>query len=206
MANPEHVRIVRQGKNAIAEWRASHPHERLDLSAADFRSADLRSADLSGADLSGADLSEANLFGADLSGASLHGARLLRADLSGATIFRADLSGADLNRADLIWAGLFRADLGGAALTWANLTGATLEGANVERAELYETVLVDIDLSRVRGLASVVHRGPAFWTNGRCVSPGRCRRYSCAAAACPISTSNICPRSWARRSSSTPAS
>ena len=31
MANPEHVEIVKRGKDAIAAWRAEHPTGELDL-------------------------------------------------------------------------------------------------------------------------------------------------------------------------------
>src|SRR5688500_5814414 len=36
MANHEHVALVRRGTQAIAAWCAEHPHERLDLEAADL--------------------------------------------------------------------------------------------------------------------------------------------------------------------------
>ena len=51
MANPEHVAVVRKGKDAIAEWRRSNPGVQLDLSGADLRSTE--GPDLAGADLAG---------------------------------------------------------------------------------------------------------------------------------------------------------
>ena len=59
MANPEHVRIVKEGVEKLSSFRQENPVVELDL-----READLFRANLSGADLSGADLRWANLGGA----------------------------------------------------------------------------------------------------------------------------------------------
>jgi len=96
MANPEHVEIVKQGAEAIAEWRRYCPAERLDFSR----------ANLCRFELSEFNLSEADLWMADLSGADLSGADLSGADLSGA-----DLSGADLKKANLVTTNLCEANL-----------------------------------------------------------------------------------------------
>ena len=56
MANPEHVEVVKRGRQMIAQWRREHPGETLDL----------RGADLRGADLSLSNLTEADLYGARL--------------------------------------------------------------------------------------------------------------------------------------------
>ena len=77
MANPEHVKVVRQGAAAIAEWRRQNPGVRLDLSGVDLSGADLNGADLAGSSLPMANLTEAGLTEADLSGADLLGAYLL---------------------------------------------------------------------------------------------------------------------------------
>ena len=69
--NTEHVALVRQGSERIAEWRAKHPGEVLNLSGAD-----LSGAYLAGANLVNADLTNANLTGADLTDADLHGAKV----------------------------------------------------------------------------------------------------------------------------------
>ena len=96
MANPEHVKVVRQGARAIRRWREQHPGEWMQL-----RGAYLSGADLHGADLNGADLRDAYLNGAVLSGADLSGAVLNGADLNGAVLSGADLSDAVLSGADL---------------------------------------------------------------------------------------------------------
>ena len=152
MANPEHMRIVRGGTDALEEWREKNPDERLDLDG----------ADLNGVKLSRADLSNASLGGTKLEGANLGGVNLDSAHLDGADLESADLRGALLSNADLSDATLFRTDLRGSDLWYANLTSAVVSGANFEGALLYETVLADIDLSQARGLEGVVHTGPSI--------------------------------------------
>ena len=71
MANPNHVEIVKQGAEAIAEWRKANPGERLDLRAADLRGAYLYEVDLRGADMRGANLRGTFLYQADMRGADL---------------------------------------------------------------------------------------------------------------------------------------
>jgi hypothetical protein len=99
MANLEHVRLVREGRKAIAHWRGLHPDERLDLSGANLLSTNLLGANLTNADLSNADLSGANLYEADLSGANLLAANLAEANLSKAHLSGANLYGANFTGA-----------------------------------------------------------------------------------------------------------
>lgn len=151
MANPEHVDLLRQGADAIADWREANPGAPLELRGADLRRADLVGAALCEANLAGADLRDADLNAADLDGADLRRANLDLADLSGANLsgaylHEADLSRANLSRADLHSAQLNEARLRGANLTWANLmwadlVGADLEGSQLRGANLFETLL-----------------------------------------------------------------
>jgi len=87
MANPEHLKVVEQGKKAIGKWRRKN----LDVFF------DLTRADLTHADLSGADLSDATLSSANLSGANLRKACLDFADLDGVNLTHADLREAHLS-------------------------------------------------------------------------------------------------------------
>ena len=166
MANPEHVTVVRKGREATAQWRRSHPGVRLDLSEADLSRADLSDASLSGANLREANLSDANLRGANLREANLSDVNLSGADLSGAQLYRADLFAAGLGKANLSNAGLFRADLiladlSGANLVAANFLATDLSGADFSQATMGHTSLSYIDLSQVIGLTSVAHRNPS---------------------------------------------
>lgn len=141
MADPEHLKVVRDGRKAIARWRKQHSGRRLDLREADLSRADLVSANLWEANLSAADLGGADLFAANLGGSNLSGALLAMADLS-----EVDLSGADLR---------------GASLFSASLTAVNLRGANLSAAVCDSTMFGDCDLSQAEGLDSVVHAGPS---------------------------------------------
>jgi len=165
MANPEHVEMVKQGREAIAAWRANHPNERLDLRGADLFALDLgldligaglSGADLSGAELSWAKLSMTDLSSADLSNATLLGANLSDANLAGTALSEANLMQTDLSLANLREANLHSADLGGADLHHADLVGADFDGAIVAG-----TTFGDVDLSEVKNLETVIHRSPS---------------------------------------------
>lgn len=140
MADPGHVEIVKQGRDAISAWRKSKPGVHLDLSGADLvgvniSMAVLAKADLAGANLTGADFSSSNLAGADLSGA-----RLLYANLG-----TADLSGADLR---------------GAVISRSNLGGSELSGARFHGAQLGMSNFAGAWLQYAEGLDEVVHTFP----------------------------------------------
>ena len=55
MANPEHLKILKQGVDAWNAWRGQNPEICPDLSEADFSGAHLRRMDLHGANLLEAD-------------------------------------------------------------------------------------------------------------------------------------------------------
>lgn len=152
-----------------------------NLHGANLREADLHGADLSEADLGGANLRGANLRGvylrlaslseADLRGANLRGANLSVADLGGAHLSEADLREADLSEADLSGANLRGANLSEAHLNGAHLLVADLSGANLSGADLRGTdlsgatanysIFAALDLSEVKGLDAMRHRGPS---------------------------------------------
>ena len=102
VANPEHLKILRQGVEAWNKWREAQPSIRPNLSGANLSSranlsrAILTEANLSGANLSRAILTEANLSGANLSWADLVGAILSGANLVGALLIETNLIDATL--------------------------------------------------------------------------------------------------------------
>jgi hypothetical protein len=156
MADPEHLRILKQGVEEWNSWRGD-VEVRPDLRGANLRGANLRAAYLEGANLSEADLREATLFEAHLFEADLSGADLSRADLS-----RADLRRANLSEANLRAANLRAANLHGAYLSRANLRVAHLEEANLCGADLTFTNLVDASLTSADLTASRVY-GISAW-------------------------------------------
>jgi hypothetical protein len=67
----------------------------------------------------------------------------------------------DLSGADLSGANLSEADLRDADLDRANLHRANLDGANLDGAIIAHTILVDVDLSTVKGLDTIHHYAPS---------------------------------------------
>ncbi|MGA7409551.1 MAG: toll/interleukin-1 receptor domain-containing protein [Bryobacteraceae bacterium] len=117
-----------------------------NLSQANLRDANLRESNFRGSKLSGAEVQGANLRGAFLQEVGLNGLNLVEVNFNGANLTRADLRGANLQLVNLCDA---------------TLNGTKLAGADITGARLGWTVLGDVDLSDVRGLASVRHTGPS---------------------------------------------
>ncbi len=133
-----------------------------DLSGTDLRGVDLHYANLSRANLSRAKLRHADLSHADLSHANLSGAYLRHADLSHADLSHADLSGADLSGAYLRDADLSDADLSSADLSDADLSSVNLSDADLSHSKMWNTVFVNVDLCKTKGLVEVIHQGPSI--------------------------------------------
>ncbi len=129
MANPEHLKILKQGVEAWNRWREEKPDQSIDLSGADLREAKLKGAELWSAKLVEADLSGADLRRAILEGAELRGANFVDADLSGANLMYANLAYADLSFALLVGANLRLTGLQHARFPWATVSDADFRGA-----------------------------------------------------------------------------
>jgi uncharacterized protein YjbI with pentapeptide repeats len=122
-----------------------------------LHSANLVSADLRGKFLQGIYFEHVDLSGADLENAVVSWGRLRYALLVGANLREAHLSEADLFEANLM-----EANLQGADLILSNLTGADLTGSDWNEAQIDATIFGRNDLSRVKGLETVRHRGPSI--------------------------------------------
>jgi uncharacterized protein YjbI with pentapeptide repeats len=96
--------------------------------------------------LSNATLSKSDLRGADFSNADLMGASLRDANLYGTT-----LRGANLREVDL----------DGACLYETNLNSANLDDVNFGHSKLKSTFILNVDLSKSKGLDKVRHDGPS---------------------------------------------
>ena len=136
MANPEHLKILKQGVEKWNKWREEHPDVKPDLNKAALNWVPLR-------------------------GAHLWEADLCEADLIGAKLAAADFSGAYLGGANLIYAMLSEANLSGAYLGATNLIGADLDRADFTEARAFVTAFGDVDLSVAIGLETVRHEGPS---------------------------------------------
>lgn len=146
MANPNHVKILREGSEAWNKWVATNVSIAPDLSNADFSHAKLpltnfQEVDLSNANLEGADLSFSNFTWTELSSANLRKANLRSASFGEATLRNADLRGADLS--------------------FTVFNGAELQQANLEGAVCQQTYFTEVDLSTTRGLDACEHWAPS---------------------------------------------
>jgi uncharacterized protein YjbI with pentapeptide repeats len=98
----------------------------------------------------------ANLERADLSDAFLSGAFLIHSNLRSSCLKSVIIGGADLSYADLS-----NADLSHALAPHTNFTSAILADADFSGMLLADTVMADVDLSRVKGIGTCIHRGPS---------------------------------------------
>lgn len=87
MANPEHLKILKQGVKVWNEWWNENPDIIPNLSGADLSGADLSRAQLSRANLRMANLSKAELRDADLREVIFVNTNLERANLNGCKIY-----------------------------------------------------------------------------------------------------------------------
>ncbi len=143
MANPEHLKILKQGVEAWNRWRED------DLKQVHLRRPNLQRADLHGFNLESADLSDARLERANLKDANI-----ALADLSFANLMGANLQNADLRRAILFRANLRRV----------NIHGARLQNTVFHGAEFGYTTLEDVDFSESCNLDKAAHFGPCYIT------------------------------------------
>ena len=91
---------------------------------------------------------------------TLHGAILDRVNWRRADLSGADFAGASLNRSDLSGTDLTGANLAGSDLTAADLSGANLQDADLTESIVAFTLFTNIDISGIKGLASVRYEGP----------------------------------------------
>lgn len=98
LANPEHLRLLKQGVDAWNQWRAEHLDIDPDLSGANLGEANLRGANLSRSHLTGARFFGANASAANFSETNFWGANLQAIDLRGANLRKADLRMARLRK------------------------------------------------------------------------------------------------------------
>ena len=126
MAKPEHLAILKQGREVWNQWRVDAPDIRPDLSGVNFNQVE--------------EFKDSAIWGKRLMDGADDVKRLLLSEfnLSEVDFYKADLSFAELSRADLSDAKLVHANLSSANLRRADLNGAQLWGANFQQADLKE--------------------------------------------------------------------
>ncbi len=132
-----------------------------NLITADLRDANLRDADLRDANLSHGNLCDARLIHANLREANLSGANLRDANLATAKLEGAKLRATQLDGAQLCGTFLTNADLSGANLCGAILRSTDLDSACLAHVRALGTAFTHLDLTKVRGLETIVHSGPS---------------------------------------------
>ncbi|HRI59339.1 MAG TPA: pentapeptide repeat-containing protein, partial [Saprospiraceae bacterium] len=130
MANPEHLKILKQGVEVWNNWRRENPEVRPDLSEAY-----LRDAILAGANLVNVDFSKANLRGADMSGAEVCNAIFRKAALRKAKFVLSNLTGAQFVKANL---------------QYTDFSKATLLEVDFSQARLIETIFTQAKITKAR--------------------------------------------------------
>jgi uncharacterized protein YjbI with pentapeptide repeats len=176
MDDSDRTKVLKQWVTVWKEWQGKNPDIQIDPEEAinieshhetqNLHGKNLDNADLRNKDFTWATLAESNLSGSDLSGTSLLGANLIEADLMDVDLSAADLAGANLSGANLLGAELCHANLSFAKLNNADLCfsdfyGAKLDGADFSGAICHKVIFGDTDLSGVKGLENVIHRGPS---------------------------------------------
>jgi hypothetical protein len=151
MPSYKHLNRLMQGVKDWNQWRTME----FDLQP------DLRNVNVVGWDLDGANFSRTNLNGARLSKASFVKASFAGASLNGAILVDANLTGANFNKASLRNSDLTNTILARCNISNVNLDGCVLDNADFALAYLNEAVFANNDLSLVKGLDSVIHRGPS---------------------------------------------
>jgi uncharacterized protein YjbI with pentapeptide repeats len=164
MANPEHLRILKQGVEVWNQWKKDNPDIQPNLGSSGVSASlyltreeliellqgnvvfEKNEANLSQLDLFR--LYNRNIVTPDLSGmnlneASLSHAYFLEAKLRKVNLSKASLSFADLSRVDLSYSNLTHAWINNACLE-----GANLRSTNLKDAELYYADLTEASLSR----------------------------------------------------------
>lgn len=169
--NDEHLAKLREGVTAWNEWRKTNPYVQPDLEDADLRGLSLRGArlhwtNLLNTSMDGVDASEAMFYQSNLGAARLRGANLssIKGDFtqfSAVSMDRAVLREAELNHCGFTGAEMVRVDL-----RRANVFGSVFRGTDLTNADFTDcvfegNVFARIDFRRIRGLKSVVHRGPS---------------------------------------------
>jgi hypothetical protein len=157
MANPEHLKILKQGVEVWNKWREENKNTLPDLSEADisrkaFSDLFARASTIgvrlpTGSQPIGANLDGANFNNADLSRTSLYESQLVDATFINANLTGANLSGVNLLDANLSNANLTGVDLTGSYLARTNFYKADLSGATLRETIMIETNFKNANIS-----------------------------------------------------------
>jgi hypothetical protein len=162
MANPEHVEILKQGVEVWNRWREGNPEvvpelKGINLSQTPLMGINLSTAILHDAKFCEANLREAKLIETDLSRSNLEGAVLNGADFSGAILTDCILRKTRL--VSTLFSGIVTPSRTNYVFT-RDVSGY-MKGTDFKGALVKNTTFQYIDLSKTKGLGSMIHRGPS---------------------------------------------
>ncbi len=132
MANPEHLKILKQGVEVWNKWREDNPEVRPDLSEADLDVWEIPS-------LINANLELANFEKTNLSWSILMGSNLQKANLNGSLLVGANLSHANLSEATLL-----NANLSTSILVGTNFTNAKIQNTRIYGISAWKIIKDDL--------------------------------------------------------------
>jgi uncharacterized protein YjbI with pentapeptide repeats len=156
--------ILKQGVEVWNRWRNKRTTVRdPDVSRADLSSANLVGVNLRGTNLSRAKLRQAKASFADFSGADLIGADLTELECIGTAFNGADLTKTKLRRAKLLGVAFSFVQVDGVRAPGVTLfrDGPNLTGADFTDAQVGYCIFSKADLSKAKGLESVIHTLPS---------------------------------------------
>jgi len=178
MANPEHLKILKQGVEVWNKWREESAQQvKPDLRGANFGILKLSGYDLSDADLSysvytkgtllSCKLVNANFFHANFretvaTQSDFTHANLREADFSQVSASQTILDNANMEDANLFESNLIYSSLRNTHLLSTNFTGADLYGADLSGAVLGGTNLINVGLSEAKNLEDCEHYWYSF--------------------------------------------
>jgi len=146
MANPEHLKILKQGVEVWNKWRENEPRVKPDLS---------------GLDCHEAHFPDVNFVRANLTGVNFFRAVLLHAKFDFADLSNSVLSAAILDNTSFFSTIIYNSKIIEASMLKAVLSSAILTNSKFHGLIIGWTNFSDVDLSSVDGLAHVEHRGPS---------------------------------------------
>lgn len=188
-ANPDHIKILRQGVRVWNEWRRKNPLIRPHITSLNhpwgsrFELKDWREIDLSNADLAGSSFEEADFRGSNFEGADLTVVALKKCNFANANLLGVFIGGTfEPTSFELRHGSRFEdvnlsgAYLEGAQLSPVDFADVNLKGANLLRARIVNSefkhtdfsqsifggnVIANTDFGSAIGLEDTIHRIPS---------------------------------------------
>lgn len=133
-----------------------------NLRGAILTNVNLTRANLTNADLTGVDLTDSNLIGVNFINAKIKSVNFTGANLTGSNLRSADISYAKLTSANLTDVDFTDANLTDVDLFYSNFESTILKNVKFTNARLYSTYFINIDLSTIKDLNSVIIIGPCY--------------------------------------------